>query len=355
MRSRVVIPIVVVGISLALVVATAGDDKKPAPNPPVPPKSPAEALKCLTAPDDLKLEQVLAEPMVAQPLFMTWDERGRMWVVQYLQYPYPAGLKILSEDKFLRAVYDKVPPPPPHHFKGRDKITIHEDTKGAGVYDKHTTFVDGLNIATSCVQGRGGVFVLNPPYLLFYPDRNKDDVPDGDPEVLLEGFGMEDTHSVANSLRWGPDGWLYACQGSTVTGQVKRPGDKEAVHSMGQLVWRYHPETRRYEIFAEGGGNAFGLEIDAKGRIYSGYNGGDTRGFHYVQGGYFQKGFSKHGSLSNPYAFGYFSAMKHHSVPRFTHTFLIYEGEALPAPYRGKLFGVEPLQGQVVVSEVMRD
>ena len=53
---------------------------------------------------------------------------------------------------------------------------------------------------------------------------------------------------------------------------------------MGQLIWRYHPETRRYEIFAEGGGNAFGVEIDAKGRIFSGHNGGDTRGFHYVQG-----------------------------------------------------------------------
>jgi putative heme-binding domain-containing protein len=130
---------------------------------------------------------------------------------------------------------------------------------------------------------------------------------------------------------------------------------KEAVHSLGQLVWRYHPETRRYEIFAEGGGNAFGLEIDAKGRIYSGHNGGDTRGFHYVQGGYYQKGFTKHGSLSNPYAYGYFPAMKHHSVPRFTHTFLIYEEEKLPPLYRGKLFGVEPLQGRVVLSEVTRD
>ena len=84
---------------------------------------------------------------------------------------------------------------------------------------------------------------------------------------------------------------------------------------MGQLIWRYHPETRRYEIFAEGGGNAFGVEIDAKGRIYSGHNGGDTRGFHYVQGGYYQKGFDKHGPLSNPYAFGYFPAMKHNRVP----------------------------------------
>ena len=137
------------------------------------------------------------------------------------------------------------------------------------------------------------MWVLNPPYLLFYPDRDNDDVPDGDPEVHLQGFGLEDTHSVVNSLRWGPDGWLYAAQGSTVTGHVTRPGldaGKEPVHSMGQLIWRYHPETRRYEVFAEGGGNAFGVEIDAKGRIYSGHNGGDTRGFHYVQGGVLPEG-----------------------------------------------------------------
>ncbi len=319
------------------------------------PYPPAEALKRFRVPADLAIDLVLSEPVVGQPLQLSFDERGRLWVVQYLQYPDPAGLKMVSRDKHLRTVYDRVPPPPPRHFKGADKITIHEDADGDGTFEKHKTFVAGLNITTSCAPGRGGAWVLNPPYLLFYPDRNHDDVPDGDPEVHLEGFGLEDTHSVTNSLRWGPDGWLYATQGSTVTGHVKRPGAKDEVHSMGQLVWRYHPESRRYEIFAEGGGNAFGLEIDAKGRVFSGHNGGDTRGFHYVQGGYFQKGFTKHGSLSNPFAFGYFPAMKHHSVPRFTHTFLVYEGQALPEAYRGRLFGVEPLQGQVVLSEVRRD
>src|SRR5262249_34882660 len=153
-----------------------------------------------------------------------------------------------------------------------------------------------------------------------------------------------------------PDGWLYAAQGSTVSGHVKHYGVKEpAVHSMGQLIWRYHPETRRYEIFAEGGGNAFGLEIDAKGRGYSGHNGVDTPGFHYVQGGYFQKGFGKHGPLSNPFAFGYFQAMKHPSVPRFTHNFVKYEGAALPQRYNGKILGVHPLGSHVVASEVLPD
>ena len=87
-----------------------------------------------------------------------------------------------------------------------------------------------------------------------------------------------------------------------------------------------------------------------KGRIFSGHNGGDTRGFHYVQGGYYRKGFGKHGPLSNPYAFGFFENIKHHSVPRFTHNFIIYEENTLPQRFRGQLFGIEPLQGQVVLS-----
>jgi len=321
------------------------------------PLSPEESLQKFQVAEDLEVVQVLAEPIVAQPVFLNFDERGRMWVVEYRQYPEPAGLKVVSHDSFWRAVYDRVPPPPPHHFKGRDRITIHEDTKGNGVYHKHTTFVDELNIVTAVERGRGGVWVLNPPYLLFYPDVNGDDIPDGDPVVHLSGFGLEDTHSVANSLRWGPDGWLYAAQGSTVTGHMMRPGlDAEPfLHTMGQLIWRYHPETRRFEVFAEGGGNAFGVELDGKGRIFSGHNGGDTRGFHYVQGGYLQKGFEKHGPLSNPFAFGYFPMMPNNNAPRFTHNFIIYEGGALPERYLGKLFGVEPLQGRIIWSEITPD
>ncbi len=320
----------------------------------IPALSPTEALERFVVADDLAVDLVLSEPEIAQPLQVTFDERGRLWLVEYRQYPEPAGLKAVSRDKFLRSVYDRVPEPPPHGAPGKDRISIHEDRDGDGTFESHKVFVEGLNLATSVARGRGGVWVLNPPYLLFYPDRDGDDRPDGDPEVHLDGFGLEDSHSICNSLRWGPDGWLYAAQGSTVTGHVRRPGEPETsiVHSMGQLIWRYHPETHRYEVFAEGGGNTFGVEIDALGRVYSGHNGGDTRGFHYVQGGYYQKGFTKHGALSNPYAFGYFPAMAHHSVPRFTHTFLLNEGGALPVAYRGMLFGVEPLQGQVVISEV---
>lgn len=339
--------------------ATAAKDSKPLPQ--EKPLSPAESLARFKIADDLEIEQVLAEPIVRQPVNLSFDERGRLWVVQYLQYPQPAGLKPMSHDNFWRAVYDKVPPPPPNHFPGADKITIHEDTDGDGVFDKHKVFIDGLNIVTSVARGRGGLWVMNPPYLLFYPDKNNDDVPDGPPEVRLSGFGLEDTHSVANSLRWGPDGWLYACQGSTVTANIivygadNRPLNSKPFFFQGQGIWRYHPETRRYEMFSEGGGNAFGLEIDPQGRVFSGHNGGNTRGFHYVQGGYLQKGFEKHGPLSNPFAFGYFPPMPHPNAERFTHNFILYHGGALPSQYDGKLFGVEPLQGRVVLSDIQPD
>ena len=333
-------------------VAVIAKRGKPRDNKP-PRLSLADSLKALTAPGDLEIEQVLAEPTIAQPVFLNFDDRGRMWVMNYLQYPNPAGLKIISKDFWWRAVYDKQPLPPPHGEKGIDKITIHEDTDGDGQYDSHKVFIDDLNIATAFVQGRGGLWVLNPPALLFYADKDQNDLPDGDPEVHLLGFGLEDPHSVVNSLRWGPDGWLYAAQGSTVTGTVLRPGlDKQGVFTQGQNIWRYHPETKRYEVFSEGGGNAFGVDIDAQGRVFSGHNGGDTRGFHYMQGAYLQKGFNKHGPLTNPYSFGYFPAMPHQNVPRFTHCFTLYDGGRFPEKYNGKLFGVTPLLNYVVLSDV---
>ncbi|QDU62375.1 Cytochrome c [Planctomycetes bacterium Pan216] len=315
------------------------------------PKSPEETHESFTLMDGLAVDVAAHEPDVRQPVFLNFDERGRMWVMQYLQYPFPEGLKITSYDKHLRAQFDRVPSPPPNHTPGADKITIHEDTDGDGIYDDHKTFVDGLNIATSMARGRGGVWVLNPPYLLFYPDKNNDDVPDGDPEVHLAGFGLEDTHAVANSLRWGPDGWLYGAQGSTVWATVKRPGiDDEGVHFKGQAIWRYDPATKRFEVFAEGGGNTFCVEFDAKGRCFSGHNGGNTRGFHYVQGGYYRKSWGKHGPLTNPNAFGFFEAMKHAPAERFSHTIVVYEGDSLPEAYRNTIIAPVPLHHYVAVS-----
>lgn len=354
--------------------------EKPSRETQAPAPSPEEAAKKFQLADGLAIDLVLSEPLITQPLHISFDSRGRLWLVEARQYPKPAGLREVSKDAVWRAIYDKVPPPPPFAtdspFRGVDRISIHEDADGDGVYEKHKVFADNLNMATSVVHTEHGIWVTHAPYLLFFPDKNQDDIPDGPPEVHLSGFGLEDTHSIANSLRWGPDGWLYGAQGSTVSAAIlapKAPGtaptgdhwagvepelrqqDAKAVKTMGQNIWRYHPPTRRYEIFAEGGGNAYGLEIDSKGRVFSGHNGGDTRGFHYVQGGYYQKGWEKHGDLSNPYAFGYFPPMKNEKVERFTHQFIIYESDALAEKWRGKLWGCDVMHNNIVCSEMIPD
>ena len=159
------------------------------------PQHPAEALKQFDLGEGLAVDAVLTDPDIAQPLSFKFDHRGRLWVMEYKQYPNPAGLKAVSRDKYLRTVYDKTPLPPPHGDKGQDQISVHEDTNGDGKFDKHLVFVDGLSIATSFAMGDGGVYVLNPPYLLFYEDKDQDDKADGDPEVILEGFGIDDSHS----------------------------------------------------------------------------------------------------------------------------------------------------------------
>ncbi len=317
--------------------------------------APEKSMELFETDGDVVVDQMLTEPIIGQPLFMSFDERGRMWVAQYRQYPYPAGLKVLSRNKYYRMEFDRMPPPPPNHFPGNDRITIHEDTNGDGKYDEHKVFAGDLNIATSVVKGRGGMWVLNPPYLMFYPDKNNDDIPDADPQVKLRGFGISDTHSAPNSLQWGPDGWLYMVQGSNVVSHLKNSDDPKAksIYCEGPGIWRYHPETERYELFAEGGGNAFGLEVDADGRVYSGHNGGGTRGFYYVQGGYYEKGTErKYGDVSNPYAFGLLPFMKHAKTPRFSHALVKYEGDTLPEKYQGKLLSVDPLHQYLVLSKI---
>ncbi|GAA4307417.1 HEAT repeat domain-containing protein [Compostibacter hankyongensis] len=307
----------------------------------------ADALAGFRYPSDLAMDLVLSEPAVTQPVEISFDHRGRLWVVQYNQYPYPKGLKITNVDNYLRVTFDKVPDPPPDAVKGADKITFFEDTDGDGKYDKATDAINGLNIATSVALGRGRIWVLNPPYLLAYPDPDGNGIPDGPPVVHLSGFGIQDTHAVANSLTWGPDGWLYGAQGSTCTSTVSSSVTKN-VFLQGQAIWRYNPVSHVFERFAEGGGNnPFNIEIDEKGRIYSGSNGTD-RGPDYKQGGYYIKSWGKHGPLSNPYAFGYLPNMAHTGdKKRFTHAFIKYEGGALPERYEGKMIAINPLLNYV--------
>lgn len=320
-----------------------------------PPTPPQEALKKFKLRSDVAMDLMASEPEVEQPLYGSWDSKGRFYVTQYRQYQFPAGLKIISYDQHLRAKFDKVPLPPPRGEKGADKITVFEDTDGDGFFDKHEDVITGLNIASAALHGMGRIWVLNPPYLLSYADADFDAKPDNDtPEVELSGFGLEDTHSVATNLQWGMDGWLYGANGSTTTGNVSSASTKN-VKWEGQCIWRFHPKKKTFEIYAEGGGNTFSLDIDSKGRIFSGTNGA-TRGMHYEQGSYGIKGWGKHGPLTNPYAFGWFEHMRHEGDnKRFPQALAIYEGGLLGSAYEGRIIAPNALQNLVYVSQLLPD
>ncbi len=297
-----------------------------------------EAVRRMTVPKGFAVDLVAAEPLVRQPVAIDFDDRGRLWVLQYLQYPNPAGLQRVSVDRYSRTTYDRVPLPPPHGPQGADRLTILTDTDGDGRADQAKDFVSNLNLATGFAFGYGGVFVLQTPYLLFYPDRDADDVPDGEPTVLLSGFGMEDTSSLANSLLWGPDGWLYGTQGTNLTANIRGI-------QFEQGVWRYHPQTKQFELFFEGGSNMWGLDFDRHGNLLAGTNYGGYLMFHGVQGGYYQKSFAKHGQLHNPFAFGYFEHVPHKNFQggHVTVGGFLYQADAFPSRFRDTYIAVDTL------------
>ncbi len=297
-----------------------------------------QSLQRITVPPGLRVDLVAAEPLIRQPVAIDWDDRGRLWVMQYLQYPNPAGLERVTVDRYSRTTYDHKPEPPPKGPRGADKLTILTDSDGDGRMDHAKDFIDGLNLASGFAFGHGGVFVLNVPYLLFYPDHNRDDQADSSPMVLLEGFGMQDAHSVANSLTWGPDGWLYGCQGSTVTSTIRGI-------EFQQGIWRYHPQSKAFELLCEGGGNSWGLDFDSKGQLLYSTNYGGYVLLHGVQGGYYVKSFAKHGALHNPYTYGYFEHAPHTNFTggHVTVGGLVYQEKLLPDSFQGKYLAADLL------------
>src|SRR5262249_52700089 len=112
--------------------------------------SPADSQKAFTVPPGFEVRLFASEPDIINPVAMTWDERGRLWVVELFEYPKGA----------------------PKGQKPRDRIKILEDTDGDGRADKVTIFADGLNLATSIALGNGGVYVGQAPDLLFLRDTN---------------------------------------------------------------------------------------------------------------------------------------------------------------------------------------
>ena len=152
----------------------------------------------------------------------------------------------------------------------RDRVLIFEDKDGDGRFDRRSVFSDDLQKLASVEIGLGGVWLLCPPQLLFVPDRNGDDVPDGPAEVVLDGFKtvIDNHHTFANGLKWGPDGWLYGRCG-VVSGRSRCRGNtRRPARSGARRPWRYHPRKKRFEALAHGTTNPWGHDWDALGEAF---------------------------------------------------------------------------------------
>ncbi|MDB6124850.1 MAG: putative rane-bound dehydrogenase [Pedosphaera sp.] len=276
--------------------------------------SPPEAQKKFVVPEGFEVRLFAAEPDVINPVAMTWDERGRLWVVELYEYPLGAA----------------------PGTKPRDRIKILEDTDGDGRADKVTVFADGLNLATGIQVGYGGVFVGQAPDLLFLQDTNHDDIADTR-TVLMTGFGLEDRHELLNGFTWGPDGQLYLTHGVFTHSKVKIPEASAPGVEVTAAVARFNPRTKKFEVYADGTSNPWGVDFDRYGNAFVSACVIDHL-FHMAPGGiYVRQG----GTPANPYSYQLLPSIVDHKHHMAAYAGIqIYQGNQYPREWQGEvLFG----------------
>jgi putative membrane-bound dehydrogenase-like protein len=298
-----------------------------------------QAAASVALPDGFRATLFAGEPDVVQPIAFTTDDRGRLWVCEGMSYP-----KWQAENT-----------PPADR---RDRVLIFEDTNGDGRFDKRTVFADKLINLSGIEFGFGGVFLCSTPSLLFIPDANGDDVPDGPPQVLLNGFSYDISHNVFNGLTWGPDGWLYGMHGILATSKVGPPAlppDDPKRLPINCGVWRVHPVTRAFEVVASGTTNPWGLDFDEMGQMFI-TNCVIAHAFHIVPGAHYQR---MYGEDLSPNVYGLMQTCADHlhwgggvwtesrgNQPKHSEAggghahvgAMIYLGDNWPDAYRNSLF-----------------
>ncbi len=203
------------------------------------PLSPADSMQHLIVPGGFSVELVASEPQIRKPIAMNWDERGRLWLAETLDYPnrvLPAG------------------------EAGRDRLLICEDTNRDGQMDKFTVFADGLNIPTGFTFANGGVVVLQAPNTLFLKDTDGDDRADLN-EILFSGWGRKDTHAGPSNLVLGLDNWIWGVLGySGFKGSVGGEG-----FSFTQGFYRFRPNGNQFDYLRTTNNNTWGLGFTEEG------------------------------------------------------------------------------------------
>ncbi len=273
--------------------------------PPGPPLTPKEAIAKMTVPPGFSVELVASEPDIVNPVAMTFDERGRIWITESVEYPrHSAG-------------------------PGKDRVKVLESTKGDGVYDKITTFADGLNIPSGIAVGNGGVYVADAPDIFFYKE-GPDGKAAGKPEVIVTGFGRSDTHELPNSLTWGPDGWLYGLNGVFNGSHIKHQGKE---WNFTCALFRIHPKTKEFQLFAEGTSNPWGVAWDNEGSAFLSACVIDHL-WHLVETGYYHR----QGGPYPLYTWKLGSIVKHKHQKAAYCGIHFFDSDAYPPEYREQLY-----------------
>jgi putative membrane-bound dehydrogenase-like protein len=294
--------------------------------------APEEAARAMLLQPGFKATLFAGEPDVKQPIAFAIDHRGRLWVAEAYTYPVRA-----------------------REGQGKDRILVFEDTDGDGKFDKRTVFMEGLNLVSGLEVGFGGVWVGAAPYFMFIPIQDGDEPkPAGPPQILLDGWGYQDTHETLNTFTWGPDGWLYGCHGVFTHSNVGKPGTpKEQRVNVTAAVWRYHPTRHVFERFAEGTSNPWGVDFDENGQCFI-----EAcvvpHLWHMIQGARYERQGGQH---VNPYVFDDIKTIGDHlhflgnqwnatDVQNsrslgggHAHAgLMIYQGPSWPEEYRGQIF-----------------
>jgi glucose/arabinose dehydrogenase len=297
--------LVILGLLCAICLADEPFIPRKQTKPPGPPLSPADAIQRMTVPDGFVVELVASEPEIINPVSMTFDERGRVWITESLEYPR------------------REPGP------GRDRVKVLEDSDGDGKADRFTVFAEGLNIPSGIAVGHGGVWVANSPDILFMQDTDGDGKADKQ-EVVVTGFGRADTHELPNSLTWGPDGYLYGLNGVFNPSRVQQGGRK---FEFTCALFRIHPRTRAFELFAEGTSNPWGIAWDPEGSAFLSACVIDHL-WHITESGYYLR----QGGPYPPFTWHIGSIVKHkHQLAAYCGIHY-FDSDAYPPEYRDRLY-----------------
>ena len=221
----------------------------------VPDPDPAIELKSFQVAEGYEVSLFAGDPLLAKPIQINFDAKGRLWVASSEVYPQIEPGQVAN-----------------------DKILVLEDVDGDGKADTTTVFADGLLIPTGIAPGDGGAYVANSTEVLHMKDTNGDGKADTR-EVVLAGFGTEDTHHIIHTFRWGHEGLLYFNQSIYIHSHVETPWGPRRLGGGG--VWQFRPETRQLEVLARGLVNPWGHQIDTWGQHFQ-TDGAGGEGINFV-------------------------------------------------------------------------